>query len=101
MIVPIRSKSKFTPPPILQVGYLRVGVGGGFRLITGECYEVMGESKVGMGLVQKNITVAKHRARNGGGKEYCVRGGGARQQAKPGAVEGGCSRALVGQGLGG
>lgn len=69
MIVPIRSKSKFTPPPILQVGYLRVGVGGGFRLITGECYEMMGESKVGMGLVQKNITVAKHRAWNEGGKE--------------------------------
>lgn len=66
MIVPIISKSKFTPPPILQVGYLRVGVGGGLRLITGECYEMMGESKVGIGLVQKNITVAKHRARNGG-----------------------------------
>lgn len=28
-----------------------------------------------MGLVQKNITVAKHRARNGGGREYCERGG--------------------------
>lgn len=100
MIVPIRSKSKFTPPPILQVGYLRVGVGGGFRLITGECYEMIGESKVWMGLVQKNITVAKHRARRGGGTEYCERGG-TRQQAKPGIVEGGCSRALVGLGLGG
>lgn len=47
-------------------------------MITGECYEMMGESKVGMGLVQKNITVAKHRARNGGEKEYYERerGGG-------------------------
>lgn len=51
MIVPIRSKSKFTPPPILQVGYLRVGEGGGFRLITGECYEMIGgeQSRDGVG----------------------------------------------------
>lgn len=69
-------------------------------MITGECYEMMWESKVRMGLVQKNITVAKHRAWNKGGKEYCERRG-ARQQAKPGIVEGGCSRALVGLGLGG
>lgn len=91
MVVPIRSKSKFTPLPILQVCYLRVSVGGGFRLITGECYEMMGESKVGMGLVQKNITVAKHRARNGGGREYCERGGQGRKPSPglwmEGAVE--------------